>query len=80
MEYLVVVTYSFDSDYMAYPCKTETEAINKMEELLMQEVKTTIKEGESVEIIAHTNIDVELVSDIDDKMFYRVFEVGHGVK
>lgn len=43
-EYIVVITYNFDTDFVAVKCKTYEEAVEKLNELLNEEIETVKRE------------------------------------
>lgn len=39
-EYIIVVTYNFDTDFVAVKCKTYEDALEKLNKLLNEEIET----------------------------------------
>lgn len=61
-EYIVVITYNFDTDFVAVKCKTYKEAVEKLNELLNEEIETVKRENEyTPSVLRFTNDDVTLV-------------------
>lgn len=61
-EYIVVITYNFDTDFVAIKCKTYEEAVEKLNELLNKEIETVKRENEyTPSILRFTDDDVTLV-------------------
>lgn len=87
MPYILLIIYSFTTDYIALPCKTEKEAIEKLDEYLNTEIETVKKESGYEPIkIRHDETETELVYESDkafidedsDKAIYKVIEIEHG--
>jgi predicted RNase H-like HicB family nuclease len=85
--YIMLITYSFDGDYVSVPCETEEEAIQKMNEYLKEEVETVIKESEYIPIVKRydDSLEAELFY-IDNEMYidtntdigrYKVIKIDH---
>ena len=89
MDYLMLITYSFDTDYVAKPCATEGEAIAELNKYLDEEIKIIKKESGYDPIVErYSEQEVKLVYtdnvwDYDegevDTATYKVIEIGHGV-
>ena len=89
MNYLMLITYSFDTDYIAKPCATEDEAIAELNKYLDKEIATVKKECEYdpiVERYGETEIELIYTDNIwnyaegeADTATYKVIEIGHGV-
>lgn len=61
-EYIVVITYNFDTDFIAIKCKTYEEAVEKLNELLNEEIETVKRENEyAPSVLRFTDDDVTLV-------------------
>lgn len=61
-EYIVVITYNFDTDFVAIKCKTYEEAVEKLNELLNEEIETVKRENEyTPSVLRFTDDDVTLV-------------------
>ena len=61
-EYIVVITYNFDTDFVAVKCKTYEEAVEKLNELLNEEIETVKRENEyTPSVLRFTDDDVTLV-------------------
>jgi len=82
--FVMLITYSFDSDYVAVKCETEKEAIDKLNEYLDEEIKTVKEESEYTPIvIEHMDTLKELIYEEDEGYIdsgtdiaeYRVIEV-----
>lgn len=86
MKYIMLITYSWDSDYIAVPCNDDIEAMEWLNRYLDEEVKTIREENEyEPTIIRHNDELVELMYDeelaIDsntDVATYRVIEISNG--
>lgn len=81
-KFFMLITYSFDLDYVAIPCDTEQEAIKILNKYLKEEIKTVEDECEyTPSIIHHDNTDIELLYDgySSDVATYKVIEIGHGM-
>lgn len=82
--YIVTITYSFDTDYIAKKCDTYEEAIKILNEHLYEEIKTVQRESEyTPSVIVNTEDDITLVyaenqtEDFrtEDCSYYKIFEV-----
>lgn len=82
--YVMLITYSFDADYVAVRCETEKEAIDKLNEYLNEEIEIIKNESEYTPIVMeHMDTLKELIYEeaeeyIDsssDIAEYRVIEV-----
>lgn len=61
-EYIVVITYNFDTDFVAIKCKTYEEAVEKLNELLNEEIEIVKRENEyTPSVLRFTDDDVILV-------------------
>lgn len=61
-EYIVVITYNFDTDFVAVKCKTYEEAVEKLNELLNEEIEIVKRESEyTPSVLRFTDDDVTLV-------------------
>ena len=61
-EYIVVITYNFDTDFVAIKCKTYEEAVEKLNELLNEEIETVKRENEyTPSVLRFADDDVILV-------------------
>ena len=88
-KYTMLITYSFDSDYVAIPCETEAEAKEWLEKYLKEEILTVINESEYEPFVRrHSDTEVELVYETDEIYVtaetgiasYRIIKQGHGFK
>ena len=89
MDYIMLITYSFDTDYVAKPCATEEEAIAELNKYLDKEVETVkteceympiiIRYGESEVKLVYTDDKWEYANEDIDTATYKVIEIGHGV-
>ena len=86
VKYIMLITYSFDSEYVAIPCETEDEAINWLNTYLKREVQTVIDESEYEPIVRDiTETEKELIYEEDevyvnsdsDIATYKVIEIGN---
>jgi hypothetical protein len=86
----MLITYSFDTDYVAKPCATREEAIAELNKYLEKEVETIEVECEYTPIVVrHNEEEVMLVYTNDkwwrlleekpDTAIYKVIEIGHNV-
>ena len=76
--HIMLITYSFDSDYVSIPCSSEKEAIERLHEWLNEEIRITEKENEyTPEMREYSDVEVELVYSGDDVATYRVIEIDH---
>jgi hypothetical protein len=82
--FVMLITYSFDSDYVAVKCETEKEAIDKLNEYLDEEIKTVEEESEYTPVVReHMDTLKELIYEEDEAYIdsdtdiaeYRVIEV-----
>ena len=79
MTHIMLITYSFDSDYVSIPCPSEEEAIKLLHEYLNEEVNITENECEYTPIIReYSDDEIELIYSGDDVATYRVVEIDHG--
>ena len=61
-EYIVVITYNFDTDFVAIKCKTYEEAVEKLNELLNEEIEIVKRENEHTpSVLRFADDDVILV-------------------
>lgn len=61
-EYIVVITYNFDTDFVAIKCKTYEEAVEKLNELLNEEIEIVKRENEyTPSVLRFADDDVILV-------------------
>lgn len=61
-EYIVVITYNFDTDFIAIKCKTYEEAVEKLNELLNEEIEIVKRENEyTPSVLRFADDDVTLV-------------------
>lgn len=61
-EYIVVIIYNFDTDFVAIKCKTYEEAVEKLNELLNEEIEIVKRENEyTPSVLRFTDDDVTLV-------------------
>ena len=61
-EYIVVITYNFDTDFVAEKCKTYEEAVEKLNELLNEEIEIVKRENEyTPSVLRFADDDVILV-------------------
>ncbi len=86
-KYIMLITYSFDTDYIAIPCNTEEEAKEWLEKYLHEEILTIKNENEYEPIVKrNTDNDVELIyeeegdliSDSSDRSYYKIIKPGNG--
>lgn len=88
MKYIMLITYSWDSDYVAVPCETENEAITWLNKYLDDEIEVIKTESEyEPKVVRHDEDLVELLYTEDnyvdsdtDVATYRVIEIGHGYR
>lgn len=91
MNYIMLITYSFDCEYFAIPCKTEEEAILMMDEYLNLEVYTVERESgysptvlindETEKVICYTPLSVDHDDYHDyDYAVYKVIDVYHNTE
>lgn len=90
--FMMLITYSFDTDYVCVPCETEEEAVRVMHKYLDDEIgivreeqgytPQVIKTGETETILSYA--DEECYGRIDagnysehDYAVYKVIEIGH---
>ncbi len=93
-KYLMLITYSFDTEYVAVPCDTEEEAIKVLNKYLDEEIRTVIEESDyapTVREFDETEKELSYESEAElinmsakellnvDKATYKVIEIGHGV-
>ena len=87
--FIMLITYSFDSDYIAVPCETEEEAIEWLNVYLKREVQTVIDENEYKPVVReYMDTLKELVYEEDENFIdsdadiaeYRVIEIGNGFR
>lgn len=89
MDYLMLITYSFDTDYVAKPCATEGEAIAELNRYLDEEIETIKKEsgydpivqryGEQEVKLVYTDNVWDYAEGEADTATYKVIEIGHGI-
>lgn len=61
-EYIVVIIYNFDTDFVAEKCKTYEEAVEKLNKLLNEEIETVKRENKyTPSVLRFTDDDVTLV-------------------
>ena len=61
-EYIVVITYNFDTDFVVIKCKTYEEAVEKLNELLNEEIEIVKRENEyTPSVLRFADDDVTLV-------------------
>ena len=61
-EYIVVIIYNFDTDFVAEKCKTYEEAVEKLNELLNEEIEIVKRENEyTPSVLRFADDDVILV-------------------
>ena len=89
MEYIITITYNFDSGYFAQKCFTREDALKTLRELLDNEIKIVKSEsGYTPSVLNFYDDDITLVyaegysiNDMgrsfaqEDCAFYRIFEV-----
>lgn len=87
--YIMLITYSFDTEYVSVPCDTEEEAVAKLCEYLIEERGIIERKfGYTPVIRKHTDTEVELfyVDNLDyvnpdtDIATYKVIEIDHCVR
>ncbi|MCR4653821.1 MAG: hypothetical protein K5744_09045 [Eubacterium sp.] len=83
--YLMLVTFSFDSDYIAVPCKTVTQAIDWMNAHIEREVSLTLSKDGYEPIVREIHEwakeliyeeSEECVDSKSDIINYTVIEIG----
>jgi hypothetical protein len=88
-KYIMLITYSFDSDYVAVPCKTEAEAIDWMNTYINHEIQTvTSQDGYAPIVREHSETENELIYERDEAYIdsdsswasYKVIEIGNGFR
>lgn len=76
--YIMLITYSFDTDYVSVPCETEQEAIKKMEEYLENEIEVTADECGYRPTVVDTETVTEKIlvyeSELDEPMRYKLYD------
>lgn len=85
-KYIMVITYSWDTAYVAVPCNTYEDAVETLNSYLKEEIETIKEECEYEPIVWERTVDLkELVYEesdlyIDSKTDvaeYRVIEVSN---
>ena len=90
--FIMLITYSFDTDYVCVPCETEEEAVRVMQKYLDNEIgivreeqgyaPQVIKTGETEIVLSYADeryygkVDAGSYSD-HDYAVYKVIEIGH---
>lgn len=83
-KYIFVITYNFDGSYYLKDCASFDDAVNQLNALLEQEIKTVEEESDyTPSIIRHSKDNVTLMyvegrieeSREEDAAYYRIFEV-----
>ena len=89
MKYVMLITYSWDSDYVAVPCETEREAIDWLTKYLDDELGVIRDENEYEPIVKRYSDGLVDLMYEEDEIFvdsatdiatYRVIEIGYGFK
>ena len=87
--FIMLITYSFDTEYVSVPCDTDEEAIAKLREYLAEETEIVEREfGYTPVVREHSDTEVELfyIDDLDyvdsdtDIATYKVIEIDHCVR
>lgn len=94
MKYVMLITYSFDTEYIAIPTETEAEAIDTLHMYLNDEVEyvkiadeynpVVIKMSETEIVLVYFNQEFESEPISADNYYehdhsvYKVIEIGHG--
>ena len=75
--FIMLITYSFDTDYVSVPCKTEEEALCVLHKYMQDEIKVTQEEREyTPQVIKMSDTEYYLYSD-HDYAVYKVIEARH---
>lgn len=91
MRFMLLITYSFDTDYVSIPCETEEEALELMEQYLKEEKRIVETESEYVPTIVDLDTYEKVFSYTDSEFFaigpdnyfehdyalYKIIEIGH---
>ena len=92
MKYVMLITYCFDTDYVAVPCKDEAEAITVLNNFLNEEIAIIRDECEySPHVLEFSDVEKILVYSDDegidadnyfehDYAVYKVIEIGHNYR
>lgn len=83
--FAMIITYSFDSDYVAFPCATQDEAQAVLEDYLAEEIETVRTESGYDPIVRRESDGSAVLIYADDEAFeedadraeYRTFEIPH---
>lgn len=82
--YLLLITYSFDIDYVSIVCDTKEKALTMLENMLEKEFNIIEKEMEyTPSIIRHSDTDITLIYSpiitkeylMKDHADYRIIEI-----
>lgn len=92
LNFMMLITYSLDTDYVCVPCETKEEAVRVMQKYLDDEIgivrekqgytPQVIKTGETETILSYADeecygrVDAGNYSD-HDYAVYKVIEIGH---
>lgn len=92
-EFLMLITYSFDIDYVAVPCETEEDAIREMDRYLETEIGIVKNEHDYTPIVLTMSETEKILvyEDIErginetnympfDHAVYKVVEISHNTK
>lgn len=94
VNFILLITYSFNTDYISVPCETEEEAFNWMDRLTKEEIgKVKREEGYTPQLLEtdddekilvyHEAFDAcDYLEDYYDYDYvtYRIIEINHGFK
>ena len=87
--FIMLITYSFDTDYVSIPCEKEEEAYHWMDKLLREEIEIVEKEkeytpkvleiDEAEKILVYYDDDYTHYDDYyeHDYAMYKIIEVNH---
>ena len=89
-QYLMLIMYSYDCDYVAVPCNSKEEAEEWRNKYLEDEIKTVkkengytpvieeIEEEDSVKFIYMDEEEYDRGYGDEDFSIYRIIKIGHG--
>ena len=89
MDYVFVITYNFDNDYIIRKCNSDKKAVELLQKYLQDEIETIVSEcGYQPSVLAWDETDVTLVyaegyttddmnrnHALEDCAYYRVFKI-----
>ena len=91
-KFAMLITYSFDTDYVCVPCETEEEANRVLQKYLRDEIRIVKEEqGYTPQVVAFDETEVvlsytkkETFGKVDENNYvehdfatYKVIEIGH---